>query len=141
MKTVIKILSVVLLGLTLTFVYGCSNQPNYYRMMKKQSRERERERAELSQESRDSIDNVTRSIIREYFERYEQEQKEYWNSISREQALKKAGLKDAAKIERKARQNYIQGGGYTSSDGSRQIHYQGSKEQQEHLRKMDELGW
>lgn len=139
MKTVIKILFVALLGMTLTC--GCSNQPNYYRMMKKQMREEERNRANLSQESKDSIDRETYRIIREYSEKREQEEKEYWNSISREQALKKAGLKNAAKLERKARQGFMQGGGYTSPDGSRQIHYQGSEEQREHLRQMDELGW
>lgn len=65
----------------------------------------------------------------------------YWNSTRREQALKDAGLKDAAKIERNSRLNYLRGGGYTSPDGGRQIHFKGSKEQQEQLRKMDELGW
>ena len=65
----------------------------------------------------------------------------YWNSISRERALKDAGMEDAARMERKARQNYMQGGGYTSPNGERQIHFQGSKEQQEQLKKMDELGW
>lgn len=65
----------------------------------------------------------------------------YWNSISREQALEDAGLEDAAKIERKARQDYMRGEGYTSPDGGRQIHFQGSKEQQEQLEMMDELGW
>lgn len=65
----------------------------------------------------------------------------YWNSISREQELKDAGLDNAAKIERNSRLDYLKGGGYTSPDGGRQIHYKGSKEQQEDLKKMDELGW
>lgn len=65
----------------------------------------------------------------------------YWNSVSREKELKDAGLDNAAKIERNARLDYLQGGGYTSPDGGRQIHYKGSKEQQEDLKKMDELGW
>lgn len=65
----------------------------------------------------------------------------YWNSINREQTLEDAGLDEAAKIERKARQDYMQGGGYTSPDGGRQIHFQGSKEQQEQLEMMDKLGW
>lgn len=65
----------------------------------------------------------------------------YWNSINREQALEDAGLERTAKIERKARQDYMQGGGYTSPDGGRQIHFQGSKEQQEQLEMMDKLGW
>ena len=58
---------------------------------------------------------------------------EYWNSVAREKALKDAGLHDAAKIERKARLNYLKGGGYTSTYGGSQVHYQGSKEQKEHL--------
>ncbi len=65
----------------------------------------------------------------------------YWNSVSREQALEDAGMEGAANIERKARQEYMRGGGYTSKDGGRQIHYQGSREQEEHLRMMDEMGW
>lgn len=65
----------------------------------------------------------------------------YWNSVGREQELKDAGLDDAAKIERNSRLDYLKGGGYTSPDGGRQIHYKGSKEQQEDLKKMDELGW
>lgn len=66
---------------------------------------------------------------------------EYWNSVAREKALKDAGLYDAAKIERKARLNYLKGGGYTSTDGGSQVHYQGSKEQKEHLEEMDRRGW
>ena len=65
---------------------------------------------------------------------------EYWNSVAREKALKDAGLHDAAKIERKARLNYLKGGGYTSTDGGSQVHYQGSKEQKEHLEEMDSRG-
>ena len=66
---------------------------------------------------------------------------EYWNSVAREKALKDAGLYDAAKIERKARLDYLKGGGYTSTDGGSQVHYQGSKEQKEHLEEMDRRGW
>lgn len=65
----------------------------------------------------------------------------YWNSVNREQALRDAGLDGAANIERKARQDYMQGGGYTSPYGGRQVHYNGSKEQQEDLRMMDAYGW
>lgn len=65
----------------------------------------------------------------------------YWNSVGREQALKDNGLENAAKIERNSRLDYLKGGGYTSPDGGRQIHFKGSKEQQEQLKKMDELGW
>lgn len=65
----------------------------------------------------------------------------YWNSVGREQALKDNGLENAAKIERSSRLDYLKGGGYTSPDGGRQIHFKGSKEQQEQLKKMDELGW
>lgn len=67
--------------------------------------------------------------------------KEYWESVNREQALKDAGYKDAARLERQARQKYLQGGGYTSKDGGSQVHYQGSKEQQEHLEEMSRRGW
>ena len=66
---------------------------------------------------------------------------DYWNSVRREKELKDAGLENAARMERNARLNYLQGGGYTSPDGGRQIHFKGSKEQQEQLKKMDELGW
>lgn len=66
---------------------------------------------------------------------------EYWRSVNREQALKDAGLKDAARLEREARLKYLQGGGYTSPDGGSQVHYKGSKEQQEHLEEMARRGW
>ena len=66
---------------------------------------------------------------------------EYWNSVNREKALKDAGLKDAAQIERRARQNYLKDEGYTSPNGGSQVHYQGSKEQQEHLEEMRRRGW
>lgn len=66
---------------------------------------------------------------------------EYWNSVAREKALKEMGREDAAKLERNARLNYMQGGGYHSSDGTPQVHFQGSKEQEEQLRMMDEMGW
>ncbi|MBR4968846.1 MAG: hypothetical protein IKY57_01650 [Alistipes sp.] len=66
---------------------------------------------------------------------------EYWKSVNREKALKDAGMDEAAKIERKARQNYLKGGGYTSPNGGSQVHYQGSKEQQDHLEEMRRRGW
>ncbi len=66
---------------------------------------------------------------------------EYWNSVARENALKEMGREDAAILERNARLNYMQGGGYHSSDGTPQVHFQGSKEQEEQLRMMDEKGW
>lgn len=59
-------------------------------------------------------------------------------SIDREQALRDAGMDGAANIERNARRKYEQGGGYTSTDGSRQIHYNGSREQENDLRMIDE---
>ena len=69
----------------------------------------------------------------------------YWESISREQALQDAGMDGAATIERKARQEYMQGGGYTAPDGSKQVHYKGSKEQKSDLEMIDayfnEHGW
>lgn len=67
--------------------------------------------------------------------------KEYWKSVNREKALKAAGMDEAAKIERKARQNYLKGDSYTSTTGGSQVHYQGSKEQQEHLEEMKRRGW
>ena len=73
------------------------------------------------------------------------EDDKYWESISREQALKDAGMDGAAAIERKARQEYMQGGGYTAPDGSKQVHYQGSQEQKSDLEMIDayfnEHGW
>lgn len=69
----------------------------------------------------------------------------YWESISREHALEDAGMEGAAAIERKARREYMQGGGYTSPDGSKQVHYQGSQEQKSDLEMIDayfnEHGW
>lgn len=65
------------------------------------------------------------------------EDDKYWESISREQALKDAGMDGAAAIERKARQEYMQGGGYTAPDGSKQVHYQGSQEQKSDLEMID----
>ncbi|WP_290535796.1 hypothetical protein [Alistipes sp.] len=73
------------------------------------------------------------------------EDEEYLKSIDREQALKDAGMDDAAAIERNARREYIKGGGYTAPDGSTQIHYNGSKEQESDLEMIDdyfnEHGW
>lgn len=66
---------------------------------------------------------------------------EYWESLSREDHLRKIGMDDAADLERRERRRYINGGGYHSKDGGRQVHFQGSKEQEEQLRQMDEMGW
>lgn len=63
---------------------------------------------------------------------------ECWESVGREKQLRDAGMDDAADLERKSRLNYMKGDGCTSSDGSRQIHYQGSKEQQRDLDLIDE---
>ncbi len=65
------------------------------------------------------------------------EDDKYWESVSREQALKDAGMEGAAAIERNARREYMKGGGYTSTDGGKQVHYKGSKEQQEMLELID----
>ena len=67
--------------------------------------------------------------------------KEYWESVQREKALKEMGMKDAARIERQRRLKYLQGEGYTSPNGGSQVHYQGSKEQQEDLRRIEQMGW
>lgn len=73
------------------------------------------------------------------------EDDKYLESIDREQVLKEAGMDGAAAIERNARREYLKGGGYTSPDGSRQIHYKGSKEQESDLEMIDayfnEHGW
>lgn len=65
----------------------------------------------------------------------------YYESLGKEAALIQQGLFEAADIERQAREDYMNGGGYTSPNGERQIHYQGSKEQQEDLKKIEEKGW
>lgn len=73
------------------------------------------------------------------------EDDKYWESINREQALKDAGLYEAAKLEQKARLNYMKGGGYNSPSGGKQVHYKGSKEQKRDLEMIDayfnEHGW
>ena len=73
------------------------------------------------------------------------EDDKYWESISREKALIDVGMEGAAAIERKARIEYMKGGGYTSPDGGKQVHYKGSKEQKNDLEMIDayfnEHGW
>lgn len=71
----------------------------------------------------------------------DKDDKEYWNSVNREKKLRDMGMKEAAELERKARIRYLEGGGYNSKDGGKQVHFQGSKEQEEQLRQMDEMGW
>lgn len=66
---------------------------------------------------------------------------EYWNSVARQKELEDRGMDRAAEMERKARLEYMQGGGYHSPDGTPQVHFQGSQEQAEQLRMMDEMGW
>lgn len=63
---------------------------------------------------------------------------EYWNSVAREKALRDAGMKEAAKLEEKARVERLKGGGYTSPSGGSQVHYNGSLEQQRDLEAIDE---
>ena len=69
--------------------------------------------------------------------RYVEDDK-YWESIGREQEFRDAGLDGAADIERNARREYMGGDGYTSPDGDKQIHYQGSQEQKRDLDMIDE---
>ena len=73
------------------------------------------------------------------------EDENYWESINKEQDLRDAGMDGAADIERNARREYMQGGGYTSPEGDKQIHYQGSQEQKRDLDMIDEYfnenGW
>lgn len=71
----------------------------------------------------------------------DKDDKEYWNSVNREKKLRDMGMKEAAELERKARIRYLEGGGYNSKDGGKQVHFQGSKEQEEQLKQMDEMGW
>lgn len=63
---------------------------------------------------------------------------EYNNSLEREMQLRKAGMDNAADMERKARNQYLRDGGYDSRDGGKQIHYNGSKQQEDHLNAIDE---
>ena len=64
--------------------------------------------------------------------------KEYWQSVEREERLRDAGMENAAEIERNSRLDYMQGEGYTSPTGERQVHYKGSAEQQRDLDMIDE---
>jgi len=63
---------------------------------------------------------------------------EYNKSLTRELLLKQAGLKDAAKIERAQRNKYLRDGGYDSKDGGKQVHYNGSAQQQRDLEAIDQ---
>lgn len=63
---------------------------------------------------------------------------EYEKSLAREVYLEQIGMKDAAKIERNKRREYLRGGGYDSKDGGKQVHYNGSKQQQDDLNAIDE---
>lgn len=62
---------------------------------------------------------------------------EYKASLAREIMLKQAGMKDAAEIERAQRNQYLRGGGYDSKDGGKQVHYNGSAQQQRDLDAID----
>ena len=62
---------------------------------------------------------------------------EYKSSLAREVMLRQAGMKDAAKIERMQRNQYLRGGGYDSKDGGKQVHYNGSAQQQRDLDAID----
>lgn len=66
---------------------------------------------------------------------------EYGESISRQRALEDMGLDNAANIERNSRLKYMQGNGYHSMDGKPQVQFQGSREQAEQLKMMNEMGW
>ena len=66
---------------------------------------------------------------------------EYWNSVARQNELEEMGYDGATNMERNARQEYMRGGGYHAPDGTPQVHFQGSREQAEQLRQMDEMGW
>lgn len=66
---------------------------------------------------------------------------EYWNSVARQNELEEMGYDGAANMDRNARQEYMRGGGYHAPDGTPQVHFQGSREQAEQLKQMDEMGW
>lgn len=93
----------------------------------------------LTETKNSSISNS--SSTNRYVSRGSDNDEEYWKSIQREKALKAMGMDDAARIEKQSRLKYLQGGGYTSPDGSSQVHYRGSKEQQEDLRRIEQMGW
>lgn len=61
----------------------------------------------------------------------------YWNSVAREKQLRDAGMDGAANAERNDRLNYMRGNGYSSPDGGKQVHYNGSTEQQRDLNAID----
>ena len=63
---------------------------------------------------------------------------EYEKSLAREVYLERIGMKDAAKIERNKRNEYLRGGGYDSKDGGKQVHYNGSAQQARDLQAIDE---
>jgi hypothetical protein len=65
----------------------------------------------------------------------------YWNSVQKEKELRDVGYDGAANMEENARHDYNHGGGYHSKDGSRQVDYKGSKEQQRDLEMMKEQGY
>ena len=61
----------------------------------------------------------------------------YKESLERETQLRKQGFDGAADVERNARQDYLRDGGYDSPDGGKQVHYNGSKQQQDDLDAID----
>lgn len=65
-------------------------------------------------------------------------EKEYWQSVEKEEQLRDAGMENATEIERNSRLDYMQGEGYTSPTGEKQVHYKGSIEQQRDLDMIDE---
>lgn len=62
----------------------------------------------------------------------------YWNSVAREKQLRDAGLNGAANAEKNDRLNYMRGDGYSSPDGGKQVHYNGSQEQKRDLEAIDQ---
>ena len=63
---------------------------------------------------------------------------EYEKSLAREIYLERIGMKEAAKIERNKRREYLRGGGYDSKTGGKQVHYNGSAQQERDLQAIDE---
>ena len=100
---------------------------------------------EVKEQLKSSASDISTSSTKKYIKPGSENDEVYWNSIQREQMLKDAGMHDAARMERNARLQYLQGGGYTAPNGSKQVHYQGSQEQKSDLEMIDayfnDHGW
>lgn len=89
----------------------------------------------------DTVTNATYSSCSNKSWTNRDNDEEYWRSVCRQKYLEDMGLNDAAKMERNERLKYIRGGGYHSIDGTPQIHFNGSQEQIDQIRRMEDMGW